>query len=45
MAEYMSTKEIAAKWNITSARVAAMCSSGVISGAVKKGKTGLSQQM
>lgn len=38
MTEYLSTKEIATKWNITSARVTTMCASNLIPGAVKKGK-------
>lgn len=34
----MSTKEIANKWEITSARVSALCAEGLISGAYKEGK-------
>ena len=37
--EYITTKEIATKWGITSARVSAMCASGRIPGVYKKGKT------
>ena len=37
--EYLSTKEIADKWGITSARVSSMCAAGKITGAYKKGKT------
>lgn len=36
--EYVSTKEIASKWGVTSARVCAMCAAGIIPGAYKKGK-------
>ncbi len=37
--EYISTKEIADRWGITSARVSAMCAVGQIPGAYKKGRT------
>lgn len=36
--EYISTKEIAKRWGITSSRVTVMCSTGKIPGALKKGK-------
>lgn len=36
--EYISTKEIADRWGITSASVSAMCAAGKIPGAYKKGK-------
>lgn len=36
--EYTSVKEIANKWEITSAYVSAMCAAGKISGAYKEGK-------
>jgi DNA (cytosine-5)-methyltransferase 1 len=39
MAEYVTTKHIAEKWGITSIRVAALCSTGKINGAVKQGKS------
>ena len=35
---YVSTKDIAEQWGITSARVSAMCASGQVPGAYKKGK-------
>ena len=39
MAEYLSTKEIAERWDSTSARVATLCASNSIPGALKKGKS------
>ncbi len=38
MSDYLSAKEIAAKWKINSCRVTALCGEGRIEGAVKKGK-------
>lgn len=39
--ELMTTVEIAKLWNISSRRVALLCSQGRINGAMKKGKTWL----
>lgn len=39
MSEYVSTKEIADRWGITSTRVSALCSSGKIPRAIKNGKS------
>lgn len=36
--EYISTKEVADKWGITSAHVSEMCAAGQIPGAYKKGR-------
>ena len=41
MVEYISTKEIADRWGITSACVSAKCAAGQIPGAYKKGRTWL----
>lgn len=38
MVEYVTTKEMAERWGITSYHVSTMCSSGKIPGAVKQGK-------
>ena len=37
MSDYLSAKEIAAKWNINPNRVTVLCSEGRIEGAVKNG--------
>ncbi|WP_418419508.1 helix-turn-helix domain-containing protein [Blautia sp.] len=39
--EFLTTTEIATKWNISRRRVAALCKEGRIDGAVLKGKTWL----
>lgn len=39
--EYLTTVEMAEKWNITSRRIGVLCSEGRIDGAIKKGKTWL----
>ena len=39
--EYMTTVEMAEKWNITSRRIGVLCSEDRINGAIKKGKTWL----
>lgn len=38
MSDYLSAKEIAAKWSINSCRVTTLCAEGRIEGAVKNGK-------
>ena len=39
--EYLTTSEMAEKWNITRRRVSVLCKDGRIEGAVLKGKTWL----
>lgn len=39
--EFLTTTEIATKWNISRRRVATLCKEGRIEGAVLKGKTWL----
>ncbi len=39
--EFLTTKEISVQWNISARRVAILCESGRLLGAVKKGKTWL----
>ncbi len=39
--EFLTTKEISEKWNISARRVAIFCEDGRLAGAVKKGKTWL----
>ena len=39
--EYLTTTEIAEKWNISRRRVATLCKEGRIEGAILKGKTWL----
>ena len=39
--DLMTTSEMAKKWNISSRRVALLCSQGRVEGAIKKGKTWL----
>lgn len=39
--EYLTTVEMAERWNITSRRIGVLCAEGRIDGAVKKGKTWL----
>lgn len=39
--EFLTTTEIAAKWNISRRRVATLCKEGRIEGAILKGKTWL----
>ena len=39
--EFLTTKEISQKWNISARRVAILCEDGRLTGAVKKGKTWL----
>lgn len=39
--EYLTTTEMAEKWNITRRRVATLCKEGRIKGAILKGKTWL----
>ena len=39
--EYLTTVEMAEKWNSTSRRIGVLCSEGRIGGAIKKGKTWL----
>lgn len=41
MMEYLTTKEISQKWNISARRVAILCEDGRLAGAIKKGKTWL----
>ncbi len=36
--EYLTTTEMAAKWNISARRIAILCEQGRIEGVVKKGK-------
>lgn len=38
---YLTTSEMAQKWNISRRRISTLCSSGRIEGAVLKGKTWL----
>lgn len=39
--EYLTTVEMAKKWNISSRRIGVLCANGRIEGVVKKGKTWL----
>lgn len=39
--EYFTTIEMSQKWNISSRRIAVLCSENRINGAIKKGKTWL----
>ena len=39
--EFLTTSEMATKWNISRRRIATLCSEGIIEGAVLKGKTWL----
>ena len=39
--EFLTTSEMATKWNISRRRIATLCSEGRIEGAVLKGKTWL----
>ena len=39
--EYLTTVEVATRWNISSRRVALLCEQGRIDGVIKKGKTWL----
>ena len=39
--DYMTTNEMAAKWNVSRRRIATLCSEHRIDGAVLKGKTWL----
>ena len=39
--EFLTTKEISQKWNISARRVAILCEDGRLTGAIKKGKTWL----
>lgn len=36
--EYLTTVEMAKRWNITSRRIGVLCTEGRVEGAIKKGK-------